>query len=111
MEIKLDETGAFPIARLSGRFSAADSERFERTLHPYVAQRGAKLAVDLSNVEYIESSGLSSLINLVARARLAEGHVVLIGPTRQVSGVFEVAQLDTWFEIFENKEEAAASFA
>jgi anti-anti-sigma regulatory factor len=50
---------------------------------------------------------LSCLIAIVTKARLGEGRVILVGPSKFVQAVLEVTRLDTWFEICPDFEEAA----
>lgn len=106
-EIEIEEGGPFVIARISGELTASDSEGFVEDLHPLVCGEGTKLALDLSGLMLIDSSGLSSLMNLVTRARLGQGAVVLVAPSAFVSGVFSVTRLDNWFDVCPNMEAAA----
>ena len=46
----------------------------------------------------IDSSGLSSLISLVTRARLTKGRVVLVSPSPFVAGIFRMTHLDHWYD-------------
>ncbi|UCF34076.1 MAG: STAS domain-containing protein [Phycisphaerales bacterium] len=106
LEKKIDKSGPFVIAHLSGELTASESEGVIEELHEHVAGKGAKLAVDLSDVALIDSSGLSALVSLVNHARLGEGAVVLVAPSSFVSGIFSVTRLDTWFDICANMNEA-----
>lgn len=106
MDIELDTGGPFPIARLSGSIGLEDKSSFLERMHELLAERHPKVAIDLSEVDTIDSSGLSSLIEIVTRSRLNEGRVILIGPTPFVRSVLEVTQLHRWFEICEDLEQA-----
>ena len=101
MRIEIDDNGPFTIARVIGELDAAEGERFTETLHEHASGEGAKLAVDLSGLQSIDSQGLSAMINLVTRSRLGQGRVVLVAPNAMVRGVLRVTRLDTWFEICE----------
>ena len=107
MELQVDRDGPFPVARLSGALAAQDAPDLTDSLHEFVSGPGAKLAIDLSALESMDSSGLSALIGLVTRARLGGGQVMLIAPTSFVTGVFNVTRLDTWFDICPDLEVAA----
>ena len=111
MELQVDRNGPFPVARLSGELTSQDARTLSDSLYDFVAGRGAKLAIDLSALESIDSSGLSALISLVTRARLGGGQVVLVAPTSFVSGVFNVTRLDTWFDISPDLAVAARQLA
>jgi anti-sigma B factor antagonist len=107
LEKKIDTSGPFVIAHLSGELTASEREGVVEELHEHVAGKGAKLAVDLSELALIDSSGLSALVSLVNHARLGEAVVVFVAPSPFVSGIFSVTRLDTWFDICPNMDEAS----
>ncbi|MFQ5489493.1 MAG: STAS domain-containing protein [Phycisphaerae bacterium] len=111
MDMQLDTEAAFPVVRLCGGIGLEDKTRFLERMHDLLAQRHPKVVIDLSEVDSIDSSGLSSLIEVVTRARLKEGRVILIGPNPFVRSVMEVTQLHRWFEICEDLEQASRLLA
>ena len=111
LNLKVDTTGSFVTAGVCGDLGSSDVESFADALHEHAAGEGAKLAIDLAALESIDSTGLSALINLVTRARLSQGRVILVAPTPLVSGVLNVTRLDAWFEICDTLDEAARRFA
>ena len=98
-ELRIDRSFAFPVARFSGAFSSADSAQIESQLSELAFGENARLAIDLTNLRMIDSSGLAALIAVVTRSRLTSGRVVLVGPSPFVAGVLAVTRLDAWFEI------------
>ena len=111
MELTIDTAGPFAVARVRGSLGTGDEAEFTERLHPLAANPQAKLAIVLSELASIDSSGLGSLIGLVTRARMREGRVILVEPTAFVRGVMEVTQLDQWFEVCDDLNEAARRFA
>ena len=111
MEISIDQSKPYAVARVAGALGAQDSEAFVEQIHPLVAQRGSKLIIGLDQVPSISSSGLSALVSIATRARLAEGRVILVGPTSFVKGILDVTQLDDWFEICDDYAEAERRLA
>lgn len=65
-----------------------------------------KLIIDLSDVEYIDSAGLSAL--LLARRQMSahESDVRLVGVRPEVRSLLSLTQLDRVFGIYETTEEA-----
>ena len=106
MDIQIGKSGPIAVAELTGEFVAAETETFTETLQDSASSAGAGLAIDLSKVTSIDSSGLSALVQLVTRSRLSNGWVVLIAPSPFVSGILCVTHLDQWFEIYNSIEEA-----
>jgi len=111
MNISIDTTGMFPVARLSGDFGLDDGDQLLEQLQPLVAEAGSRLAIVLEDVTFINSSGLDALIALGTRARLSQGRLVLVAPSKFVRGVLEVTQLDGWFEIRDDLEAAGQELA
>ena len=99
LEIQVDRTRSFPLVRLNGALSGMDSEKLGEVLGelPYGDQ--ARLAIDLSDLLSINSTGLAELIAIVTRSRLTHGRVALVSPTPFVAGVLSVTRLDKWFDI------------
>ncbi len=111
MEVKIDNLGAFAVAKVTGDLRTDTAEQFTDALDEYASGTGSALAVDLSDVAAMDSSGLAALIQLATRARLAQGRVLLVAPSPFVSSILNVTRLDQWFEICPNLEEAQQRLA
>jgi len=98
-EIQLDRTQSFPIAKFTGALSAEEAETIEKEIGELAFGENARLAIDLTALRMIDSSGLAALIAIVTRSRLTRGRVVLVAPSPFVAGVLAVTRLDAWFEI------------
>jgi anti-anti-sigma factor len=60
---------------------------------------GATVVVDLGEVTFISSTGLSELVRLAAQGNTQEARVILARPTAPVAGLFAVTHLDRFFDI------------
>ena len=69
---------------------------------------GRDLAVDLSGVEYIDSSGIASLVEAFQEARKRGARFSLVAVSPAALRVFELARLDHVFTLHDNLEEALA---
>lgn len=67
---------------------------------------GHDLAVDLSAVEYIDSSGIASLVEAFQEARKRGARFSLVAVSPAALRVFELARLDSVFTIFASLDEA-----
>lgn len=99
LDISIQKNGAIHAVRLSGELTALDAPRIGSTVGELTVGAAARLAVDLSELRMMDSAGLSELIQLVTRARLTGGRVVLVAPSAFVKGILSVTRLDGWFEI------------
>ena len=55
--------------------------------------------VDLSKVEYIDSSGIASLVEGLQYSKANNKSLKLVNPSSQVSAILDLARLDKVFEI------------
>lgn len=63
-------------------------------------------AVDLSEVRYMNSSGIGVLITLLTKYRNHEGEMVLIKPSEKIEKLLLITKLNKIFSIVDSKEEA-----
>jgi anti-sigma B factor antagonist len=72
-------------------------------------ERPKRLVVDLSQVPYIDSSGIAVLIGAMQSLEHEGGVFLLAGPQEGVRMIFESAKLDQYFRLFPDVESAAAA--
>ncbi|MEW6654837.1 MAG: STAS domain-containing protein [Bacteroidota bacterium] len=65
-----------------------------------------KLIIDLSEVEYCDSSGLSSILLAFRILQSNEGLIRLASPTKNVKTLIEISQLDRVLTIYNTVNEA-----
>ncbi|MFC2085406.1 STAS domain-containing protein, partial [Bacteroidota bacterium] len=67
-----------------------------------------KLILDLSEVEYCDSSGLSAILLAYRILQSDEGHIRLASPTKNVSKLIEISQLNRILPIYNTVSEAVS---
>jgi len=98
MNIDVSVAGDVLTMRLSGRFDFTTRDGFMARMDETVARAPAgDIRVDLSGLDYIDSSGLGMLLMLRDKARKAERGVLLVGPRGQVREVLAGAQFERLF--------------
>jgi anti-sigma B factor antagonist len=70
-----------------------------------------RIVLDLGQVDYIDSSGLATLISASSSARSVGGELKLLHLTQQVNSLLQITRLSTVFEVFDSFEQACGSFA
>lgn len=100
MEHSVREEGGTLIAVFSGEVDLEHSPTARQVLLECVGQ-GKKVLVDLSAVEYIDSSGVASLVEAFQRARKAGNEFALVSVNAAARRVLELARLDKVFIIHE----------
>ena len=69
-----------------------------------------RLILDFSDVRMLSSSMLGVLIRVHHRIVAARGRLVLCSIAKPIFEVFRITNLDRVFEIYDNREQALASF-
>lgn len=108
MQLRLESrpVGEVVVFQCHGRI-VAGNEVF--TLHSQVGSaidKQGDAVLELSNVEFIDSSGLGALMRLMQGARAKGGDVKLCGVTPKTRKVLEMTHLLQQFEVYEAIEEA-----
>lgn len=68
-----------------------------------------KVIVDLTDVDYLDSTALGVLIGGLKRLREREGSLDLVCPNPRIRRIFEITGLDKIFDIHQTPEEAASA--
>lgn len=74
-----------------------------------VAARESDIIVDLTGLEFIDSSGLAALVRVRKHARQAGGDLLLAAPQQQVLRVLALTRLIDVFSVHACVDEAASS--
>lgn len=110
MEISEKTVGNVNIISLSGRLDAYAANDVERKLDSQLVADQACLVVNLTQLEYISSSGLRVLLAALKKARKQQGDVRLACLQPYVREVFDIAGFTQLFQIFDKEEDALNSF-
>jgi len=102
-----DEHG-LAVAAFSGEIDFNTSPEARRVLLELVERRG-DVMVELSEVEYIDSSGVASLIEAFQSAKGAGRRFGLVAVSAPALRVLQLAHLDKVLPIYESVVDAAAA--
>ena len=97
------------VITVSGEIHVSTAPEFSRRLNAAIARGKTGLVLDLTPTEFIDSTGLSVLLNGLRRLTRRKGSLVLICTNPTVLRLFEITRLDTTFDIRPTREEATAS--
>jgi anti-sigma B factor antagonist len=104
MELKLSQAGNVKIISLSGKYDIESTEEFERIFNSQIDGKSLTIAVDMSNLQYIDSSGIGSLIKCLNNLKSKNGKLLLVDLKPMILNVFKLAKLDLFFEILTKME-------
>ena len=98
------------ILDLSGRITMGEGTLILRNnIQKMLADGDRKFLLNLTDVDYIDSSGLGELVTSFTAVRNHEGQLKLLNLTRRVQDLLQITKLLTVFEAFNSETEAIKS--
>jgi len=98
MKTTIQESEKQLVAVLEGELDTAAAPEFEAAMQPLYDCQGREIIIDCTGLEYIASSGLRILLNILKKARAAGSRVVLRGVNEIIRDVFELTGFINLFE-------------
>jgi anti-sigma B factor antagonist len=96
---------------LRGRITLGEETEALRGRVKQLVEAGyTRVILNLEEINYIDSVGLSTLVASYTSACKQGGNVKLLHLTRRVHDLLQITRLSTVFEIYDNLEEAQRSF-
>ncbi len=111
MDIETKESGRVLILKpMTNEINSGNAHLFKNGIVDFIVNDYVKLAIDLSNVEFVDSSGLSALLSTL-KTISRKGKMVLFGISSNVSKLFSITKLDKGiFEIYPDQDKALEAF-
>ena len=110
LKITVSTAGATCVLRCDGRITLGEGSVTLRDAAREALRNGAKLLVlELSGVNYIDSSGIGELVSAYTVAKNSGANLVLVGLTKRVTDLLQITKLYTVFSAFDSVEAALAS--
>ncbi len=94
------------VIKVTGRMDAVTAPEFENACSPHVEAREKLLVADLSNLEYISSAGLRSILSTAKKMKANSGEIRFCNLNGMVQEVFSISGFSSMFTICETLEEA-----
>jgi len=99
MKIKTKNENSILVVSISGKFNIEEVVKFEEAVTIDNAKGLTAIAIDFSEVEYIDSSALGSLIKLMNKAKNINIEFILYNMSQPIMSIFRLAYLDKFFTI------------
>jgi anti-sigma B factor antagonist len=93
------------ILDLTGRLWILDLPLRDK-MNSLIAEGKRNFVLNLTAVDYIDSSGLGQLITIWTSIRNRGGHMTVFNPSKRVQRLFDITRLDTVFHILDKEDEA-----
>ena len=98
--------GRTVVLELGGEIDMRSFGELKNKFKELYSEKPAVLLVDMSKVEFMDSSGLATLVGALKWCRLNGSELKLAGLTQRVRSIFEICRLDSAFQIYNSQAEA-----
>jgi len=100
LNIRIDERkpGVF-VMSLGGDLDMSSSPQVRNSLLPIFRQKASHIIVDLTEVPYIDSSGIATFVEALQLSHKGKVRFSLAGACRRVESIFDLAYLKNIFEM------------
>jgi anti-sigma B factor antagonist len=98
------------VVSCQGRVAFGEEASLLRSTLKTVLSSTKNVVLDLSQVNYIDSGGLGTLVGVYSSARGAGADIKLCGLSSRLRDTLQVTKLVTVFEVYDNRQQATAAF-
>lgn len=93
--------------RLLGEFDGKD---IKESIAQQIENGEKNFVLDMQNLEYMNSTGVGLLVTLLTKSRHADGELVLLNPSPNVSTILTMMRLTSIFKVVATESAAIAAF-
>lgn len=107
LNLKVEEPGkGVALVSATGEVDLNSSPQLRQAMAPQIKKKMRGLIIDLSQVSYMDSSGIATLVEAMQGCKKVGMALRLAAPSPAVSEVFKMAHLEKVFEICPSREAA-----
>ncbi len=110
LHISVESYKRVEVVEVQGRVDSSNADQLDSHLKGLVENGRYNLVLKLSEVHYMSSAGLRSIVTALRECKKHGGDVRLAQPSERVSEVLSLAGLDSLFQVFDDVTAAVGSF-
>jgi anti-sigma B factor antagonist len=104
--------GDVTVIDAAGRITLGEgASAFRDMIRDLAAKGDRKLLLNLSEVSYIDSSGIGELVSGFTTVTNHGGSLKLVGLSKRVKDLLQITKLYTVFEVFDDEADSIRSFS
>jgi anti-sigma B factor antagonist len=109
LDVSTREEGGRTVVAAAGEVDVFTAPQLDAELTRLTAEGRTSIVVDLSRVEFLDSTGLSVLVKALKRVRESEGRLDVVVTVERVAKVFRLTGLDQLIPLHDSLADALAS--
>lgn len=106
LELETEKRNQWSVLRVTGDVDLFSAPQLRSAVYEIVESGQSQIAIDLSRVAFLDSTGLGVLVGALKRLREQNGTMVLLSPQKPVRRVLSVTGLDRIFTVVDQLNEA-----
>jgi anti-sigma B factor antagonist len=112
MILNVQEKQGIVFIRLIGDVvGGPDATDLTERFHELIDKGKNRIVVDMTNVDYMNSSGLGILIGGLTTVRNSGGDLKLLNLKEKLEQILRITKLDQVFDLYDSEEEVVNSFS
>ena len=96
---KLDVQNDFWDIVLEGELDVSTADKLKEHLHKLVEKEIVDMKINLTNLDYIDSTGLGVMIGVLKKLKISDKEIYIINPKSNVKKIFTITGLDKIFKV------------
>lgn len=97
--MRIENKNGCVICYLDGEININSSPKIKKVIHKFTSKKIPQITIEFSQVTYIDSSGIATLIELFKETKLYGGNLQLANLSPRIRNIFEIKRLDRLFVI------------
>jgi anti-sigma B factor antagonist len=110
MQIDVQEKEGVTVYSITGDIDINSAPDVKKSFDEAIRAKKESILVNLKGVDYVDSSGLATLVEVLKNLRVYGGKLKLSNLSSKVMGLFEITKLTTLFDISDDESTALTSF-
>ena len=114
MSVKLTsrQVGDVTVIDAAGRITLGEgASAFRDTIRDIANKGSKKILLNLSDVSYIDSSGIGELVSGFTSVTNNGGQLKLVGLSKRIKDLLQITKLYTVFDVYDDEAHAVRSFS
>jgi anti-sigma B factor antagonist len=109
LAISSRSVGNYSVVAVEGEVDVYSAPALDEVLSGLIAEGNTRLIIDLTEVGFLDSTGLGVLVKALKRVREADGSLAVVTASERVLKVFRITGLDVVMSLVPSVDQALAT--
>ncbi len=105
LTLSTDGTSTGFVVTIAGKLGGVENERFEKELFRLAELKPARITLDMSELTYMSSAGMSTIIRVHKQLRESSGELVLAAVPPLIQGILHAGGIDRLVSLVDQPEQ------